>query len=352
MPFDWEQLKPNHRLTEPQKRLVREIGENFLLKGTGIPDHQKKVELKKERNVLNELVQVGLIRNNWNHYYPTFQALYYLSDTLRDNYAEMLHLIFKAIQALYEDSGPQRFSLQQVEQQVNLLISASSGTLAWRGGNVYPHRAALFLLDFTRLVSVQESSPDTPVAAVVATDNILDYEDLQLAWREELALRPSRPNLPVASVPLEEPKEATSSNSAQPKTDLGNVTVTPPSPTPSPSTTHPELAKSIVEVAVRALSDKPATLDLLEFGDYADALIDLIQSPKTQTPLTIGIDGPWGSGKTTLMGMMRDRLDRERGETNKEPKAHTYGSMPGSTIEKRVCGRRSHSKFSLRSENR
>ena len=147
MPFDWEQLKPNHRLTEPQKRLVREIGENFLLKGTGIPDHQKKVELKKERNVLNELVQVGLIRNNWNHYYPTFQALYYLSDTLRDNYAEMLHLIFKAIQALYEDSGPQRFSLQQVEQQVNLLISASSGTLAWRGGNVYPHRAALFLLD-------------------------------------------------------------------------------------------------------------------------------------------------------------------------------------------------------------
>ncbi len=130
MPFDWELLRPDREVTEAHKLLVREIGENFLMKGTGIPDHQKKVQLRKERNLLNELVQLSLIRNNWNRYYPAFQALYYLSDSLRNNYAEILHLIFKAIQALYESSGPQQFSFQQVEQQLESLISASSGAFA------------------------------------------------------------------------------------------------------------------------------------------------------------------------------------------------------------------------------
>jgi tetratricopeptide (TPR) repeat protein len=204
MSFDWEQLKPDREVTEPHKLLVREIGENFLMKGTGIPDHQKKVQLRKERNLLNELVQLSLIRNNWNRYYPAFQALYYLSDSLRNNYAEMLHLIFKAIQALYESSGPQQFSFQQVEQQLEFLISASGGALArtLKGGDVHPHRAALFLQDFKRLVSVQESNnPDTPVSTVVATENILDYEDLQQAWREELPLRPRVRVGPPSSTP-------------------------------------------------------------------------------------------------------------------------------------------------------
>lgn len=69
-----------------------------------------------------------------------------------------------------------------------------------------------------------------------------------------------------------------------------------------------------VEVAIRALSDKPSDIDLLEFADYAQALTDFIENEKTQTPLTIGIDGAWGSGKTTLMRMIQTRLT-PRGKT-------------------------------------
>jgi Cdc6-like AAA superfamily ATPase len=75
-----------------------------------------------------------------------------------------------------------------------------------------------------------------------------------------------------------------------------------------------------VEVAIRALSDKPSEVDLLEFADYAQALTDFIQNEKTQTPLTIGIDGPWGSGKTTLMRMIQERLNpKEKKETDPPP---------------------------------
>ena len=49
-------------------------------------------------------------------------------------------------------------------------------------------------------------------------------------------------------------------------------------------------------------------LDALRFGAYADALAFLMDRETTYTPLTIAINGPWGSGKTSLARMTEDRL--------------------------------------------
>jgi Cdc6-like AAA superfamily ATPase len=48
--------------------------------------------------------------------------------------------------------------------------------------------------------------------------------------------------------------------------------------------------------------------------DYAEAFVELIQSVETQLPLTIGIFGSWGVGKTTLMELITRRL-RESPQT-------------------------------------
>jgi hypothetical protein len=45
------------------------------------------------------------------------------------------------------------------------------------------------------------------------------------------------------------------------------------------------------------LSDTPASEDLLNFKTYVQAFTDLIVDRKIQTPITIGILGPWGSGE-------------------------------------------------------
>ena len=56
------------------------------------------------------------------------------------------------------------------------------------------------------------------------------------------------------------------------------------------------------------LDDQPASEDYLDFDSYVQALKDLIAHSSTKTPLTIGIFGRWGTGKTTLMRMLERGL--------------------------------------------
>ena len=48
---------------------------------------------------------------------------------------------------------------------------------------------------------------------------------------------------------------------------------------------------------------------LFNFDAYSSALADIISSESTDTPLTIGIFGDWGSGKTSLMSTIKTKLE-------------------------------------------
>jgi hypothetical protein len=60
------------------------------------------------------------------------------------------------------------------------------------------------------------------------------------------------------------------------------------------------------------LDDLPADEDALGFAPYREAIAGIICDPSTSTPLTIGIFGKWGSGKTSLMNMIMKRLPAEQ----------------------------------------
>ena len=49
-----------------------------------------------------------------------------------------------------------------------------------------------------------------------------------------------------------------------------------------------------------------SSIDQLDIGKYEDALVKLIKG--ADTPLTIALQGEWGSGKTSLMNTLRHRL--------------------------------------------
>src|SRR6266496_503311 len=56
------------------------------------------------------------------------------------------------------------------------------------------------------------------------------------------------------------------------------------------------------------LDDQPASHDLLNFTEFANALRDVIVNPGTRTPFIVGVFGRWGTGKTTLMRMLERDL--------------------------------------------
>ena len=55
------------------------------------------------------------------------------------------------------------------------------------------------------------------------------------------------------------------------------------------------------------LSDTPERVDRLGFAPMADILTEVVRN--TPPPFTVGVFGEWGSGKTTLMTLVRDRLE-------------------------------------------
>ena len=59
------------------------------------------------------------------------------------------------------------------------------------------------------------------------------------------------------------------------------------------------------------LSDQPADRDRLGFAPYARTLAQIVAAPGTRTPLTIGVFGDWGRGKTSLMRMVQRELEED-----------------------------------------
>ena len=52
--------------------------------------------------------------------------------------------------------------------------------------------------------------------------------------------------------------------------------------------------------------------DLFEYSIYVDALVDIVTQLQTKDrPFVVGVYGPWGSGKTSLMRMIEDKLKKE-----------------------------------------
>jgi formylglycine-generating enzyme required for sulfatase activity len=59
--------------------------------------------------------------------------------------------------------------------------------------------------------------------------------------------------------------------------------------------------------------------DRLRFHHYRDVLVKVVR--EADTPITVGIFGPWGSGKTSLMRLVQESL--ESGRTTTHMEAHT-----------------------------
>ena len=67
------------------------------------------------------------------------------------------------------------------------------------------------------------------------------------------------------------------------------------------------------------VSDQPTTKDSLGFTPYAIAIADFLTSPDTKPPLTLSIEGKWGSGKSSFMKQLESEIVRKSKEVEEKP---------------------------------
>jgi Cdc6-like AAA superfamily ATPase len=79
------------------------------------------------------------------------------------------------------------------------------------------------------------------------------------------------------------------------------------------ATSDEESAAQPVEVGklFSVSTDQASGADQLNHSRFADAFVTLIKNPEAKTPITIGVYGQWGSGKSFLMKKVKEGLTRK-----------------------------------------
>lgn len=78
-----------------------------------------------------------------------------------------------------------------------------------------------------------------------------------------------------------------------------------------------EEEKSESEVHFGATDDHPSSTDQLGFKPYVDVVKQFLTHDETDPPLTLSIEGEWGSGKSSFMNQLRKELENEGKNTVK-----------------------------------
>ncbi len=90
-------------------------------------------------------------------------------------------------------------------------------------------------------------------------------------------------------------------------------------PKPRPLSPPSPVADVLREAIRRAgVQDQPTDEDRLGFDPYVKAVADFLSDPGTQPPLTLSIEGDWGSGKSSFMSQVAKRLRAWQGPHLKE----------------------------------
>ena len=146
------------------------------------------------------------------------------------------------------------------------------------------------------------------------TRGAFDPEELARDFNE-WAERPKRGTRSAASSPAEPRESAPESPerasepdkepaSDAPPADGGAPSVPPPS---SPEPVAPEIRR-VPTVETHFAHGGTAGPDRLDRRKLAAVLASFLRDPRTETPLTLSIEGRWGSGKTKFMGLLDEEL--------------------------------------------
>ncbi|HZI57797.1 MAG TPA: P-loop NTPase fold protein, partial [Verrucomicrobiae bacterium] len=84
-------------------------------------------------------------------------------------------------------------------------------------------------------------------------------------------------------------------------------------------------------IAANTVGDQPTAEDTLGFRPYVKAISEFLKADNTHPPLTLSIEGQWGSGKSSFMMQLQNEL---QGPTVREAFLSTLSNESGTNTRK------------------
>jgi len=105
--------------------------------------------------------------------------------------------------------------------------------------------------------------------------------------------------------------DAKSISTKEEEASLESQQQTPVTPDDSSGTRSAADEERDASVAPFTLSDQPTDSDKLGFKPYVQAISDFLMNDGTEPPLTLSVEGRWGSGKSSFMKQLEGEVQKK-----------------------------------------
>jgi len=114
----------------------------------------------------------------------------------------------------------------------------------------------------------------------------------------------------------------------------GNDEQSVPAANPAAANSDGDRSVRNESIAAANISDQAAAQDLLGFTPYVEAIAEFLTNEETQPPLTLSVEGGWGSGKSSFMKQLQEEIKQlQRQKNQPEPKMVWFNAWRHDKVE-------------------
>ncbi len=159
---------------------ARAIAESFIKNAKGIPVRRVEIHVEGDSQLLGRLEHEVIVWRYGAEYFPRFRSLDYVDSDLRKYAARCTEMVMKALKWLYRTESP-NFDFLTIRSAVKNEVPLAEDEMVQVG--------MLLAQDFLKLIAGWNSAPGNNDFSVTPRTEILSFNSIEAAWKEELERR-------------------------------------------------------------------------------------------------------------------------------------------------------------------
>jgi hypothetical protein len=162
---------------------ARAIAERFIKNGKGMPVRRVEIHVEGDSQLLGRLEQELIVWRLSTEYFPRFSAMNYVDDELREYAERCTEMVMQALKWMYRTESPS-FNFVAIRSAIKSAVDSTAEDEMISVG-------MLFARDFLKVIAGWNGVPGDNDFSVTPRAEILGFQSIQIAWKEESERRNS-----------------------------------------------------------------------------------------------------------------------------------------------------------------